>query len=207
MLTSSRSAATLATLQFQMKKPKRKLCKILALDPSVNEVGWAVVTGMWRDEDGVWHDENAEWKWGMWKLSALSYTFKLHELREYIDLWLGGLEEGDLFVGEWPAFFDNMRGNVAAKKGYTIDLAGILCYIMGYYRLPWQSICLLTAAQWKGNLPKEITKMRFFKALGVQAYKVDHNAVDACMLLWEFCKRRKITMKITPAVDQLTVAD
>lgn len=186
-----------------LKKSKRKYFKILALDPSVNTVGWACVFKLWRDEDDVVHDDEAEWKWGMWELMSASYTFKLHELTEYIDLWIGGIEEGDLFVGEWPAFFDNMRGNVAAKKGYTIDLAGILCYIAGWYRLPWQSIAFLTAAQWKGNLPKEITKMRFFRALGVRAHKVDHNAVDACMLLWEFCKRRKITFKITPAIDQL----
>lgn len=181
---------------------KHKLRKIIAIDPSVREVGWAVVSNIWRDEDDVWQTDQAEWRWGMWELSCKQYTFKLRELAEFIELFAGGLTEDDILVGEWPAYFNNMRGNVAAKQGYTIDLAGILCYLAGYFRLPWQSIHFITAAQWKGSLPKEITKMRFFKALGVQAYKVDHNAVDACMLLHEFCKRMRIMLRISPAKDQ-----
>lgn len=183
----------------------RHLVKIIAIDPSVNDVGWAVCSGLYRDDDDVWKDEKSEWRWGVWNLTQHSYTFKLREVTEYIELFLGGMNEDDILVGEWPAFFGNsMRGAVAAKRGYTIDLAGILCYIAGWFRLPWKSVHFITAAQWKGSLPKEITKMRFFKALGVEAYKVDHNAVDACMLLWEFCKRMRITLEITPAVDQKT---
>lgn len=176
--------------------------RIFSIDPSVNDVGWASIDGMKRDDDGVWDDSEAVWRWGWWKLNAHSYRAKLEELKDYIALG-GSLAEDDILVGEWPAFFDNQRGAIAAKQGYTIDLAGILCYIAGYFRIISTNIYFITAIKWKGSVPKEVTRLRFFKALGVaRPFAVNHNAVDAVMLLLEFCRRNKITFRIVPAPDQ-----
>lgn len=171
--------------------------KILAIDPSVNDVGWAYVEGLVHDESG-WHDEKAEWKWGNWKISSNSLSFKLNEIVEYIILECGGLDPAeDWLVVEWPSYFDGMKGHVSAKMGHTINLAAVDAYIAGFFRLPWRNWHMVTATEWKGNVSKEITRRRFFKHMGIkQIYTVNHNAVDAVMLLLTFCKRKNITGKI-----------
>jgi hypothetical protein len=42
--------------------------KIVSIDPSINDVGWALVDGLQRDEDGVWDNSAADWRWGHWKI-------------------------------------------------------------------------------------------------------------------------------------------
>lgn len=178
--------------------------KIVAIDPSIREVGWALVEGLVHDDKG-WHDENAVWKWGHWEIRSNSYQFKLQEIVEHIIIDCGGLDHTeDWLVVEWPMYFDSEKGHVAAKMGHTINLAGVDCYIAGYFRLPWRNWHLLTAIQWKGSVSKEITRMRFFRQMGIkQIYKVNHNAVDAVMMLLEFCKRKGITMKIVSKVMEV----
>lgn len=171
--------------------------KIVAIDPSVNEVGWAVVENIYNDENG-WHTEEANWRWGHWKIASNSLTFKWKEITEWMIIEFGGLDHSeDWVVMEWPVYFDGMRGHASAKMGHTINLASVVAYIAGYFRLPWRNVHLLTATQWKGSVSKEITRMRFFRHMGIkQIYKVNHNAVDAVMMLLTFCKRRAITLQI-----------
>lgn len=170
--------------------------KIIAIDPSVNDVGWAMVKGLVHTEAG-WNDDKAEWSWGHWVIRSNSLTFKLKEIVEHIILTCDPDPEEDWFVCEWPAYFDGIRGNASAKQGHTINLAAVAAYIAGYFRFPWRNIHFITAVSWKGSVSKEITRMRFFKALGIkQVYKVNHNAVDAVMLLLHFCKLKAITAKI-----------
>jgi hypothetical protein len=178
--------------------------KIVSIDPSINDVGWAVVDGLKRSKSGVWDNSKAKWTWGHWKIGGVSLTFKLREIVEWMIIEFDGLEEGDWLVLEWPAFFGSAKGQVAAQQGHTINLAGVDGYIAGFFRLSPMDIHLVTANEWKGNLPKEITRKRLFHALGIkQIYKVNHNAVDAVMLLHEFCKRRNIMLDIKPASIEL----
>lgn len=179
--------------------------KIVAIDPSINDVGWAVVDGLQRSESGVWDNSKADWKWGHWLIQGISLPYKLREIVEWMIIEFDGMNpEEDWLVLEWPAFFGSPKGQAAAKQGHTINLAGVVGYIAGFFRMLPQNTHLVTANQWKGNVPKEITRMRLFKALGQkQIYKVNHNAVDAVMLLHEFCKRRNIMMKITASTVEL----
>lgn len=176
--------------------------KIVAIDPSVHNVGWAMIEGLTHDENG-WHSEDAVWTFGNWIISSNSFTFKLKEIVEWIILDCDGLDsDKDWLVAEWPAYFEGMKGNIAAKAGHTINLAAIDTYIAGYFRLEWKNIHLITAVDWKGSVSKEITKMRFFKHMGITPFKVDHNAIDAVMMLLTFCKRKNITSKIIQKVTE-----
>jgi len=179
--------------------------KIVSIDPSINDVGWAMVKGLERDSDGVWDNSKADWSWGHWEIGSLALTFRLREIAEWVIMDCDGLDpDEDWLVIEWPAYFDSDRGQVAAKMGYTLGLAAVCAYIAGFFRMPPQNTHLLTATQWKGSVSKEVTRMRFFRALGQkQIYKVNHNAIDAVMLLHTFCKRRKIVWNITSTTVEL----
>lgn len=178
--------------------------KIVSIDPSINDVGWCVIDGLKRDGEGVWDNVGADWQWGHWKIGGNSLTYKLREIVEWMIVTFDGLNDEDWLVLEWPAFFGSAKGQIAAQQGHTLNLAGIDGYIAGFFRLPPQHIHFVTANQWKGNLPKAITLKRFMLALGVEhIFKINHNAVDAVMLLHEFCKRRQIVWKITTTKVEL----
>jgi len=171
--------------------------KIISIDPSTRNTGWAVIEGLKRDKHDVWDDSEARWRYGNWIINAHSLQAKFQEHAEYMIMEFDINPEEDWLVLEWPAYFGSEKGQVAAQLGYTLNLAGIVGYCSGYFRLPWQQVHLITAVQWKGSVSKEITKMRFFRAQGIKKiFDVDHNAVDAVMLLFEFCKRKKITFRL-----------
>jgi hypothetical protein len=173
--------------------------KIFALDPSINDVGWAVAENITRNEDGVWDCSKINWRWGHWNIGSINLVNKFREIAEWVILEVGGLDPTeDWIVLEWPAYFGTEKGQIAAQMGYTLPLAGVCAYVAGFFRMPPDSTFFLTATEWKGSVPKEITRMRFFRALGIEKiYKINHNAVDAVMLLHTFCKRKKIVFKIT----------
>lgn len=178
-----------------------EMVNIFAIDPSVNDVGWAKVEGLKRDDDGVWDDSEAVWTYGHWLIGSHSLPHKLYEVVEWCMMSIGCDEEWWM-VGEWPTYYGTRAGQISAMEGNTINLGAVVSYIAGYFRILPENIHLLTATQWKGTVPKEITKMRFFKILGVsKSYKVNHNAVDAIMLLHEFCRRRKISFRMIKICD------
>ncbi len=171
--------------------------KIVSLDPSINETGWACLKGMERKDDRVWDDTNSDWSWGVFKLKGISLSYKLKELVEYMIMEFDGLDEEDWLVVEWPQYFNQPRGQVSIMQGHLFNLAAIDTYVAGYFRLPPQNWFPITAPNWKGSVSKEITRRRFFKAMGLpQIYKVNHNAVDAVMMLLEFARRKRITNRI-----------
>lgn len=185
--------------------------QIISIDPSTRDVGWAVIEKLKRDKKTlVWDDTDARWRYGNWVINAHSLQAKFQEIAEYMIMEFDINPEEDIMVLEWPAYFGSEKGQVAAQLGHTLNLAGVVGYCSGYFRIPWQRIHLITANQWKGSVSKEVTKMRFFRAMGVkQIFAVNHNAVDAVMLLFAYCKEHKITFKIVtehslPDLEALT---
>ena len=183
--------------------------RILALDPSVNRCGYASAlfepkpgftfpdvdpsTGdvIHRVESPQWNEQTSEWSWGFFDMQALGYVARLHEICGFIELIYP--EGFDIMICEWPAFYDVERGHVAAVRGDTINLAGINCFVAGWFRVPTNRLTFITATKWKGSVSKEVTRQRFFRSFGLKKiYSVDHNAVDAAMILLTWCQRTKL---------------
>lgn len=143
--------------------------KILAIDPSVNSVGWA-----------TYDTETEEYQWGMWSIHGLNYKMRCTDIRQYIEAEIG---EFDKLLCEWPAFYGGDKGAVAAQQGYTINLAGVAMYIAGWFHISHQNLELITAPMWKGQVPKAVTARRFYQTFDVKMRDVDHNAIDATMML------------------------
>lgn len=162
--------------------------KILAIDPSVmNRAGYATLKIEWANGDyktpaaqrGKIITE--EWDWGAWEISGMNFKMRCADLRDYIAHDIG---EFDMLVLEWPCFYSGQKGRVAAQQGYTINLAGIAMYIAGWFHIPHQMFFLYTAPDWKGTVKKAVTARRFFKLFGLNETEVDHNAIDATMMLY-----------------------
>lgn len=167
------------------------MARILAIDPSVNSLGWAlldVVPGRQRT-----------WKWGLIKPEGHNFVQKLNDICGMISLECGHFDE---LVVEWPTFFNNARGHTAAVQGYTINLAAICAYIGGYFHIEPNRFFLLTATEWKGSVSKQVTMRRFLKRFGTKWFSLDHNVVDAIMLLHHHAIRKEYVDKLSDPASE-----
>jgi hypothetical protein len=145
----------------------------------VNTVGFATLQ--------IFDNGEQEWAWGMFALEGYNLLQRCADLRAYIQQ--SGNDDFTDLICEWPTFYDSEEGNVAAKQNFTINLAAVASYIAGFFRLDTNRINLVTAPQWKGQAKKRMTARRFFNHFGIDAFKLDHNAVDATMLLLSQAKK------------------
>ena len=173
-----------------MPKPTRKntgarIEKILALDPSVmNRLGWACVI-LTFNELGVCVKD--EWDYGAFQIDGTNFQMRCSDAKDHL-IHLGF--PFDILVCEWPAFYGGEKGQIAAQQGYTINLAGIAMYLAGFFQVHYRNLFLYTAPTWKGTVKKAVTARRFFRMFGENEMKVDHNAIDACMMLVWHCKQQ-----------------
>jgi len=162
--------------------------KLLSLDVSVNNVGWA-----------TYDTETKKWAWGCWTLCGYNYSMKLTDLKDRI------IEEGhkdvDHLIVEWPMFYQSTKGMIAAHNNYTIDLAGVCMYIAGWLQLDHRHFHLITASKWKGQVPKAITARKFFRHFGISVGKVVEHAIDATMML-KFFIEEKLQLPLETTSDE-----
>ena len=170
--------------------------KILALDPSaMHKTGWATVHLEWENGETLPLAKRGkltreEWDWGFWEIDGWNFQCRCNDLKEHI---IATVDEFDQLVIEWPMFYGSSKGQIAAEKGYTINLAGLAMYIAGWFQVHWKDVHLYTAPSWKGTVKKAITARRFYRLFGLSEMTVDHNAIDACMMLVHHCNHVGLT--------------
>ncbi len=163
----------------------RRVERILALDPSVmNRCGWACVVLTFNEFGAV---EKDEWDFGFFEIDGTNFQMRCSDLKDHITHLAF---EFDILVVEWPTFYAGTKGQIAAQQGYTINLAGIAMYVAGYFHVDFRKLFLYTAPNWKGTVKKAVTARRFFRMFGMSELKVDHNAIDACMMLVYHCRQQ-----------------
>lgn len=152
--------------------------KVLALDPSVNNVGWSTFTVPKRKDSRF--TRLKAWKWGTWQPEGGSLEMRMMDLCHTIDREIDGF---DYLITERPAFYNNERGTIAARLNYTIDLGSINFFVAGWFHMDHRRHFSITATQWKGSVDKVITLRHFFRCFGEKHKNLTDHAVDATMLL------------------------
>jgi hypothetical protein len=146
---------------------------ILAIDPSINNVGLA----LYNTETGK-------------LITRVLHPPKLQ--RQYLLSWICNqiqcvefFKNINTLVIEYPTFQNSAKGRIAAQKGYTLDLAYIAGYISAECKLKPSCIHLPTPQQWKGNLPKAAVGRRFQRRFGIDPETItDHEYEAAMMIAW-----------------------
>jgi len=173
---------------------QRNFPVLLAVDPSVNNLGWAMYN---MGAGGNCYDLKA-WSYGliqpylvekkdrkgivkpMWRQHKWKHIY--HELIKRLD----GIQPTH-FVSEWPTFMTGERGALAVQLDYTIDLAGIVGYLAGRLAIKPDWIALYTPLKWKGSVPKSVTETKFVRLFGEPASialrrGMSNDTVDAIMI-------------------------
>lgn len=162
---------------------------LLALDPSVNRLGWAL------------HNLNVAGE--RYEVTGDAWRFGYAHPRKH-ELGLPGLPFvwGSLFAQlrrvacddwrpthlaiEYPQFFASERGRIAAVQGDTLALASVAGYLAGRFAVPFEFIELWTPAQWKGSVPKSVTQEKFLRLFGAGARSIARqfpdDTIDAIMI-------------------------
>lgn len=147
---------------------------ILAIDPSVNNVGIAIYDLESKKlQLSCFHPKRLNIQYTLAQI-ALEIRKKIPE-----DKWITTL------IVEYPNFQGSTKGIIAAQKGYTLDLACIAGFLMGNLGLQPFDVHFPTPLQWKKNLPKEAIARRFQRYWNLDASKyTDHEHEAAMMIAW-----------------------
>jgi hypothetical protein len=161
---------------------------ILAIDPSTIRVGWATLR--LPLESHCTHLLGAGWHYGSHDVRGNDLPSRMRSLEPLLDLISQHGHVSHLVV-EQPTFFNSEAGRVAAREGHIIRLSIMLGYIMGRLDLYGPNVTMYTPAQWKGMVPKDITRKKFYRTFKDAAkldiwgttLRYDHDTVDAIMML------------------------
>jgi hypothetical protein len=146
--------------------------RFLSIDPSTTRIGWAMHDTLAGDFNNF-----GSWSHGWYcPPEQGSLTKKLWGIKNYFFQ-----AKADHLICERPMFFNSEKGRIAAKEGYTNNLAMVIGTIYGC--LPSIQLFLYTPQQWKGSVPKEITAVRFKKIFKYAGEMPVHDVIDAIMLL------------------------
>jgi hypothetical protein len=166
---------------------------ILSIDPSTVRVGWATLQVPLDPECA--HRLGAGWRYGSLPLQGDTLPEKMRSLDPLLE------KCGKIchLIVEEPQFFNSEAGRIAVREGHIIRLAIMLGYIMGRLELWGPNVSMYTPAQWKGMVPKDITRKKFFRtfmdAAGPDLWgavpRYDHDTIDAIMLLHFWLTHRK----------------
>lgn len=82
-------------------------------------------------------------------------------------------------ISEFPTFQNSTRGNIAAQKGYTLNLAYLVGFIEGQF--PTDSIHY-TPSQWKGSQNKEMVGKKFQRLFNIDYQNLTDHEFEAAMV-------------------------
>lgn len=148
--------------------------KILAIDPSIKFIGWAL------------HDtERRKWTIGTIILPPQKFLpDTLNKLGKKLNLAVNH-NYIDLLVVEYPEFFQgSVKGAVAAVNGTTFGLAAIAGFLQAFLDV---KTVHYKPSEWKGQIPKKGMTYRFKHHFGYAA-ETDHEAEAALLLLHHLSK-------------------
>jgi hypothetical protein len=152
---------------------------ILAVDPSVKNVGFALTCGNGKIVTCLHHPLEIP------RNNPLRLQSIAGDILNRLHLLLAIYQYKKIthLVIEYPQFENSVRGEVAARQGYTLDLAYVCGEIVRYCALHTSNVRLPTPLQWKGNRPKKATELEVQKKFGM--LQISEHEYDACgLLLW-----------------------
>lgn len=153
---------------------------LLAIDPSVNNIGVALYdTTLKKLRTRLIHP-NRTFRGAAESQSMVHLS--IYVLRAILIEFLSG-KQIDKLVIEYPNWQRSTKGLIAMQQGYTLDLAFLAGVLATGFKLCAADVYTPTPLQWKGNIPKDATKLRVQKEFGIlQISEHEYDAVG--MMQW-----------------------
>jgi len=182
----------MVTNPYSSEQVSNKQETILAIDPSINNLGWAVYHsgGTPNDLHGTYYDDYRQvyrnsWNYGLFNPDNSRLPTSL--CRYFLDAISANSYRITKAVVEMPTFFNSQVGRIAAKQGHTSRLAWIDGYVAGYFHLEDGSYTEYTPTEWKGTMTKAMTRAKMIRDFNLsqtdRALNLKDDTIDAIMLL------------------------
>lgn len=153
---------------------------LLAIDPSVNNVGLAVYDTTTNKLKTRLLHPSRDFKGAAESQSMLHLSISV--LRTILIEFLQG-RKIDKLVIEYPNWQGSTKGLIAMQKGYTLDLAFLGGVLASGFNLACANVYTPTPLGWKGNAPKSATEHRVQKEFGMlQISEHEYDAIG--MIQW-----------------------
>lgn len=151
---------------------------ILAIDPSVNHIGYC-----------VWHGATGCFDGGTIKFeSHLHLHERLNQFKNDLQ-FINAACPIDQLVYEEPTFMASAKGKIAAQKGYTLNLSLVCGVAVGFLDIPSSDLFSYTPNQWKGTVRKSVTEKKYIRHFGYpKPFPSDHE-IDATMMLYHHLEK------------------
>ena len=167
--------------------------KLLSIDPSLHSLGFAFYDrSLEAVGAGRYNIRSCAWRFGCVHPKGASRQEKWRHAVRALVAEVADWRMTHLVI-EWPIFFATQRGRIAASRGDTLEIAGLVGYITGYYHLRADQVTLYAPLEWKGAVPKRVTLAKFERLFGCDPKTVaphyTDDIIDAIMIA-EFWLRR-----------------
>ena len=152
-------------------KQKQELPILLAIDPSVRDLGWAMINLNKIGEEGYGNIlDYSVWSYGIIEMKSTNQVdpkIVKYRWKEAYEKMVAAMDwRPTHFASEWPTFFDSERGRIAAVNNYTVGIASMVGYLAAAFDFHPDDIRLYTPIEWKGMIGKEIVREKFIKLFG-----------------------------------------
>ncbi len=139
--------------------------KYIAIDPSINNIGVAIM----NDGDLTTRTLSPTEKGKDYLMSFLRVAFRNVQC--------------DVLICEYPNFQTSQRGIIAAQQGYTLNLAFVCGFVAAI--IDAKKVVMATPTEWKGQTPKHIIGARYTQWTGEDFNEIsDHEYEAAMMIEW-----------------------
>lgn len=151
---------------------KQTIRHVLAIDPSIVSCGYALLLGEEIILSGAIRPPRQE--------LIPTCRFIASHFHAWIARYCSRLSP--FVVIEVPQYYDSLRGRVSAGRGDTLNLAFLCGYVCSNLHPRAYHVHCVTAPEWKGQVPKDVTQRRLTAA----GYTFsNHDEADAIALgLW-----------------------
>jgi len=138
--------------------------RILAIDPGYNRLGWAVgsdTTENSLDSDiviavGLMSRKKARGVKSDWRVCWLTLIKEIERLvlRHNVD---------EIVIEEPELFITSGKGQAASNSGAVLKLMALVYGVTGYFYAQGVRVKPVLVRVWKGNLPKDVTRLRVIR--------------------------------------------
>ncbi len=153
---------------------------ILAVDPSVRNIGWA----LHDTSEGKWEGGTISFNRGPILDTCQILAAKLQSI-------IRNIPRLDVMITEQPVFFGSAKGRIAAMKGFTLDLAFVNGYLIAHFRSQHRGLRVkqFRPADWKGMVHKKATEAKYIRTFPDRRLPSEHE-IDATMMLYHYIQTR-----------------
>lgn len=162
--------------------------KVLAIDPSMKALGWALSVNGKLVDKGLIKRKSISKKLRPSKKVRRSIKYWVAMIDQMINLVSDVIDQVGLpgvVVIELPRTYT--RGSIAsqaAKNSGAIEkLVFFVASLRSWFMMRDVDVVLVYPAGWKGQVPKRITQRRMMRKYGAWVADADHNVVDAVGIL------------------------